>query len=280
MERLGGRAIVLNAGSDAWAIEFRDGTVMDGKAGEHVKEAARVLDRYADVLAVRAFPTFSSWEEDRKDQMLRSFARYTSIPVINMESALFHPCQGLADALTVLERLEDPRGKRFLLTWTWHPKALPLSVTHSALFAAAHLGLEITLACPDTYDPDPEIMQRARELARSNGGNLAVVRDQTEGARGAHVVYAKSWTSIPCWSDHDRELRKRKEFRSWKVTEELMALTDNAFFLHCLPVRRNVVVTDGVLDGPASAVYDEAENRIWAQMAVLAAVLQPEIPTR
>ena len=174
MERLGGTAIILNAGSDLWAIEFRDGVVMDEKAGEHIKEAARVLERYADAIAVRAFPAFASWEEDRRDHVLRSFAREASVPVINMESSLFHPCQGLADAVTMHERLRETRGCPFCLTWAWHPKALPLAVTHSALLAAAHLGMEVRLARPPAYDPDDDVLATVERMARENGGGVGL----------------------------------------------------------------------------------------------------------
>ena len=273
MERLGGRAIIVNASSDLWAIEFEDGVVMDGRTGEHVKEAARVLERYADAIAVRAFPAFSSWEEDRRDRVLGSFAREATCPVINMESSLFHPCQGLADAMTMDERLEETRGRPLLVTWTWHPKALPLAVTHSALQAAAHLGMAVRLACPPGYEPDTEVVDTVRRFAGANGGSLDILHDQREAAAGAAVVYAKSWASRECWGDAEAEMQKRAGYRSWQVTEELMAQTDGAFFMHCLPVRRNVVVADAVLDGPRCAVYDEAENRMWGQMAVLNALL-------
>ncbi len=273
MERLGGSAIVVNAGSDLWALEFGEGVVMDGSAGEHIREAGRVLDRYADVIAVRAFPTFTSWEEDRHDRVVRGFAREAAVPVINMESSLFHPCQGLADAMTVSERLQNPRGRPFLLSWTWHPKALPLAVTHSALLAASHLGMAVTVACPPGYEPDAGILSTAESLAAENGGSLAIAHDQMTAAQGAAVVYAKSWASPVCWGDQEAETAKRKDLRSWQITGELMAATDEAFFMHCLPVRRNVVVADDVLDGPRSGVYDQAENRMWAQMAVLSALL-------
>ena len=169
--------------------------------------------------------------------------------------------------------LQNPKGRKFLLTWTWHPKALPLAVTHSALFAAAHLGMNITLACPPGYEPDPEISQSVTSLATSNGGALEISHDQEKAARGVSVVYAKSWASIETWGDEAAERKKREEFRNWRVTGSLMDLTDDAFFMHCLPVRRNVVVDDEVLDGPRCAAYEEAENRIWAQMAVLSSIL-------
>jgi N-acetylornithine carbamoyltransferase len=273
MERLGGRAIIVNAGSDLWALEFEDGTVMDGRAGEHVKDAARVLERYADAIAVRAFPRFSSWEEDRQDRVLTSFAREAAAPVINMESSLFHPCQGLADAMTMRERLGEVRGRPILITWTWHPKALPMAVTHSALLAAAHLGMAIRLTCPPGYDPDLEVLKTARTTAGANGGSLDIFHDQKSAAEGAAVVYAKSWGSTEWWRNAALEQEKRAAYRSWQVTEELMAGTHDAFFMHCLRVRRNVVVADSILDGSRAAVYDEAENRMWGQMAVLSALL-------
>ncbi len=269
MEKLGGSVITINVGSDLWKLEFEPGAVMDGNTTEHITDAARVLERYADFISVRAFPRFRSWEEDEKDAVLQSFAAETRIPVINMESAMFHPCQGLADAMTITERLGEPRGEPFLLTWTWHPKALPLSVTHSALLAAAHLGMEIRLAHPEGYEPAPDVLRAAEETAEKNGGSLTTFHDQMKAAEGARVVYAKSWTSRRFWSDHAQEIEHRKPHRSWQVTERLMSAGDTPFFMHCLPVRRNVVVADSVIDGPHCAVYDEAENRMWVQLAIL-----------
>lgn len=273
MQRLGGEVIIINVGQDLWAIEFEDGTVMDGGTSEHIKEAARVLTRYADCLAVRAFPKFQSWDDDRQDRVVQGFARESDVPVVNMESARFHPCQGLADALTIQERIPEPSGKPIMITWAWHPKPLPLSVTHSALLASAHLGMRIRLACPPGYDPDPEVLEFTRSCATSNGGGLDIFHDQQAAAEGAQVVLAKSWTSPANWSDGDAELQNRKAHAGWQVNPSLMARTDGAFFMHCLPVRRNVVVTDAVLDGDGCAVYDEAENRMWAQMAVLSGAM-------
>ncbi len=273
MDRLGGRAILVNAGSDLWALEFDEGAVMDGATSEHVKEAARVLDRYVDALAIRAFPMFRSWDQDRGDTVIRSFAREARVPVINMESAMEHPCQGLADAVTITERLGTTTARPFCLTWAWHPKALPLAVPHSALLAAAHLGMEVRLACPPGYEPDSETLAKVKELAVGGGGGLEIFHDQAAAIKGAQVVYAKSWASIARWGDAEAEKAARKELRGWQVTGRAMETTAEGFFMHCLHVRRNVVVADEVLDGPACAVYDEAENRIWAQMAVLSAVV-------
>ncbi|HAK95602.1 MAG TPA: N-acetylornithine carbamoyltransferase [Planctomycetes bacterium] len=273
MDRLGGRAILVNAGSEVWAIEYGDGAVMDGDTSEHVKEAARVLDRYVDALAIRAFPQFKSWDRDREDVVIRSFAREAKVPVINMESAIEHPCQGLADAVTIAERLGETKGRPFCLTWAWHPKALPLAVPHSALLAAAHLGMEVRLACPPGYEPDPDVLGKVKTLAADSGGGFQTFHDQAKAIKGARVVYAKSWASIARWGDAEAEKAARKDLRAWQVTGKSMRTTADGFFMHCLPVRRNVVVADEVLDGPACAVYDEAENRIWAQMAVLSAVV-------
>ncbi len=273
MDRLGGRSILVNAGSELWAIEYGDGAVMDGDTSEHVKEAARVLDRYVDALAIRAFPQFKSWDHDREDTVIRSFAREAKAPVINMESAIEHPCQGLADAVTIVERLGETKARPFCLSWAWHPKALPLAVPHSALLAAAHLGMEVRLACPPGYEPDPEVLGKVKALAADGGGGFETYHDQAKAIKGAQVVYAKSWASIAHWGDAEAEKAARKDLRAWQVTGKAMRTTAKGFFMHCLPVRRNVVVADEVLDGPACAVYDEAENRIWAQMAVLSAVL-------
>ncbi|HET7599964.1 MAG TPA: N-acetylornithine carbamoyltransferase [Gemmatimonadales bacterium] len=268
----GGHAVVLEPGKGSWSLETEPGAVMDGDKVEHIVDAARVLSRYADALAVRAFPRGDDWSVVRRDDVIRNFARYADVPVINLESTRRHPCQGLADALTLRERLGDPRGKRFVLTWAWHPRALPTAVPASAAIAAAWLGMEVVVARPDGYELDPEDTALVRRIAQARGGECVhIINDPDEALVGADAVYVKSWGSVKLFGRPAEEQELRAGLRDWRVTESRLRSTrgSKGIVMHCLPVRRNVEIDDGVLDGPNSAVVDEAENRLHVQRALL-----------
>ncbi len=267
----GGHAVVLEPGKGSWALETSLDGVMDGTTVEHLIEAARVLGRYADVLAVRSFPKGTDWTIEREDPILRAFATYCEKPVINLESSRRHPCQGLADALTLQERLGDPRGKRFTLMWAWHPKALPTAVPASAAIAAAQLGMQVTIARPEGYDLDPDDYRAIEGLATARGGSFSVTDDLDAAIEGAHAVYPKSWGALTHFGDPVAEQQRRAGRRDWRLTAARMARTAGGagIAMHCLPVRRNVEIDAEVLDGPQSAVIDEAENRLHVQRALL-----------
>lgn len=269
MHQLGGKAIVLEPGKGAWPIEFDEGAIMDGEAEEHVREVAQVLSRYVDAIAVRAFPKFQRWEDDREDRVINSFARYATVPVINMET-ITHPCQELALALTLQERLGGTDGKKMVLTWTYHPKPLNTAVANSALIIAAKLGMDVTLLCPSPeYVLDRRYMEAAHGYAAAQGRSVTVSHDIASAYQGADIVYAKSWGALPYFGRWADERPLREQSRRFMVDAEKMALTPNALFSHCLPVRRNVKVTDEVLDSPRAMHIDEAENRLHVQKALL-----------
>ncbi len=272
----GGYGFVLEPGRGSWSLEIDVGAVMEGIGVEHVIDAARVLGRYADALAVRSFPRGIDWATEREDRVIHNFAKYCEKPVINMESVRRHPCQGLADAFTLRERLKEPRGKKFVLQWAWHPKSLPTAVPASAVLAAAHLGMAITVAHPQGFDLDPEDLEVARNLAKRQGGSLEVTHDREAALRDADAVYVKAWGSLAHHSRPDQERQLRLPHRVWRMTEAAQALTrgGKGAVLHCLPVRRNVEIDDAVLDGPNSAVYDQAENRLHVQRALLLELLR------
>ena len=267
----GGHAFVLEPGRGSWAFETEVGAVMEGIGVEHIVDAARVLGRYADAVAVRSFPRGIDWASEREDRVIHNFARYCEKPVINMESVRRHPCQGLADALTLQEYLGDPRGKQFVLQWAWHPKALPTAVPASAALAAAHLGMNVTIAHPEGFDLDPEDLAAVNSLAAARGGSCTVTSDRAAALAGADAVYVKAWGSLRHHSRPDQERSLRLPHRDWRMTTEALKLTrgGKGIVLHCLPVRRNVEIDDAVLDGPQSAVYDQAENRLHVQRALL-----------
>ena len=269
--QLGGHAIVLQPGKDAWPVEFDLGTVMDGDTEEHIKEVARVLSRYVDLIAVRAFPKFVDWSVDREDRVLQSFARYATVPVINMET-ITHPCQELAHALALRERFgKDLRGRKYVLTWTYHPKALNTAVANSALTIATRLGMDVTLLCPTPeYILDERYMGWAAQNVAESGGSLTISHDIESAYRDADVVYAKSWGALPYFGNWGPEEPIRDQYRHFIVDEEKMALTRTGLFSHCLPLRRNIKATDAVMDSPGCFAIDEAENRLPVQKAVMA----------
>jgi N-acetylornithine carbamoyltransferase len=243
---------------------------MDGAAAEHLKEAVPVLGRFCAGLGLRSFPAGVSWEEDKKELPLAAFRKYSTVPVINMESASGHPCQALADLMTIRERM-NPRNKNFLLTWAPHVKALPMAVPNSSVEMASMAGMNVTIARPEGYDLDPEVMARVKANCAANGTKLRVTDDVPAAFDGQHVVYGKSWGSIAHYGkppSADASFRKK-----WIITTDKMKRTQDAIFMHCLPVRRNLVVEDQVLDGPWSVVIDEAENRLHTAKAVLMKLL-------
>lgn len=273
--QLGGHAVVLQPGKDAWPIEFKPGAVMDGEAEEHVAEVACVLSRYVDLIAVRAFPKFQDWAVDREDTVLRSFAKYSTVPVINLET-ITHPCQELAHAMALQEHFKttDLRGKKFVLTWTYHPKPLNTAVANSALTIATRMGMDVTLLCPTPdYVLDERYMGWAADNVAESGGSLRISHDPTSAYTGADVVYAKSWGALPYFGRWEQEKPIRDAHKHFMVDEAKMALTNNGVFSHCLPLRRNVKATDGVMDAPYCFAIDEAENRLHVQKAIMTRML-------
>ena len=273
--QLGGHAIVLQPGKDAWPIEFDVGSVMDGDAEEHIAEVARVLGRYVDMIGVRAFPKFKDWQADREDRVLQGFAKHAGVPVINLET-ITHPCQELAHALALQEHFgtQDLRGKKYVLTWTYHPKPLNTAVANSALTIATRLGMDVTLLCPTPeYVLDARYMDWANTNVAESGGSLRVSHDIAEAYAGADVVYAKSWGALPYFGNWEPEKPIRDRYKHFIVDSEKMALTNNGIFSHCLPLRRNIKATDAVMDSPACIAINEAENRLHVQKAVMAALM-------
>lgn len=271
---LGGNAVILEPGGTSWTLEHRDGAVMDGNKTEHLAEFVRVLERYVSAIGVRTFAHMENWEEDRVEPILSAFARYASKPVINLESAMHHPCQSMADMMTIREKL-GKRKKKVLLTWAWHPKPLPMAVPNSFALASAQFGHDLRIAHPKGYRLDTELLTEIERQAKENGGSLEVVNDVSTAFDGIEVVYAKSWGSKNFYGDANEDIRFRSSLRNdWIVDEAKMNRTNNAIFMHCLPVRRNVIVTDSVIDSPNSVVVDEAENRLHVQKAIMAKLIR------
>ena len=241
---------------------------------ENIAEVAKVLSRYVDMIGVRAFPKFVDWSLDRQDKVLRGFAEHATVPVINMET-ITHPCQELAHVMALQEHFgsTDLRGRKYVLTWTYHPKALNTAVANSALTIATRMGMDVTLLCPTPdYVLDPRYMDWAARNVVESGGSLQVSHDIESAYAGADVVYAKSWGALPYFGNWEPEKPIRDAHKHFIVDEAKMALTNHGVFSHCLPLRRNVKATDAVMDSPQCIAIDEAENRLHVQKAVMAAL--------
>jgi N-acetylornithine carbamoyltransferase len=265
---LRGQVVHLNA-SDFWDLEAKEGAVMDGRAPEHIKDAAAVLSSYVSALAIRPALSGQSWEQDRRDEGIHAWARHARVPVINMESALWHPLQALADLLTLHEALGELRGRRLAIVWTHSPTPASASVVHSLLHAAVRAGMRVSVAHPPSYDLDEGVLEDARREAAGRGGEVATGLPLQEAVEGAHVVYARSWLSLRDYGNPTLAASRRSRTTDWKVDESLMRLGEDARLMHAMPVRRNLEVSDEVLDGPRSLVYEQAANRLHSQQALL-----------
>jgi N-succinyl-L-ornithine transcarbamylase len=249
---LGMNPIVMNISKDAWGIEFEDGTIMNGDTAEHIKEAAAVVSQYCDVIAVRAFPSLIDKEKDESEEVLTTFLKHASVPVLNMESATGHPLQGLTDAITISENTTKKKPK-VVLSWAPHVKALPHAVGNSFVQAMQKMAVEFIIVNPKGYDLNPEITK-----------DTPIYHNQEEAFKNADFVYAKNWSS---YEDYGKITKTDTD---WMITKEKIG---EAKFMHCLPVRRNVVIADNAMDSKHSIIQDQAYNRIFAAQLVLKKLL-------
>jgi len=270
MTRLGGGSFVISPDMSIHGLETRPGIVMDGTAAEHIREAVPVIASYGDAIGIRAFAERKNLQNDLDEVEFSSLTSLIDTPYINMESAMSHPCQNLADWKTLDDLGIPSNGGKFVLSWAYHPKALPLAVPASTLQMAAMRGMDVTVLRPEGFAlPDP-IMDKARRAADAAGGSVRESEDRQEAMQGAHVIYAKSWSSTTHYGDRLADQELRRELDDWCVDEPWFdSARADCRFMHCLPVRRGVVVADRILDGPRSVVIHEARNRMLAQMAVL-----------
>ena len=270
MIRLGGGAFVISPEMSIHGLESRYGIVMDGTAAEHVREAIPVIASYGDAMGVRAFAERRDLAHDIADTDFRNLTGLIDKPWINMESAIDHPCQSLADWKT-LDELGIPEHGKFVLSWGYHPRALPLAVSAATIHMAAKRGMNIVHLRPPGFELPPAIMDKARKAAAASGGSVTETTDRREAMEGAHVIYTKSYSSTKYYGDKlgDQALREQL-VGTWCVDEPWFAnARPDCRFMHCLPVRRGVEVSDRILDGPRAVVIQEARNRLYAQMAVL-----------
>lgn len=255
---LGMEVMVMNFSSEAWAIEYEDGTVMSGLRSEHIREAAQVVSQYCDIVAIRAFASLTDQEKDESEIVLRSFQKYASVPIVNMESATAHPLQAVADAITLKEHWPSHRPK-VVLSWAPHPKALPHAVANSFVKMMEYQDANFVITHPKGYELDKKITQ-----------NIPIIYDQEEALKNADFVYVKNWAS---YQDYGKILRTDDQ---WMLSRKKMEVTNHAKFMHCLPIRRNVVVSDDVLNHESSLVIEQANNRTYAAQAVLKSILDNE----
>lgn len=277
IQQLGGTAIVLQPGKDAWGIEFEDGIVMDGDAEEHIKEVAAVLSTYVDAIAIRAFPKFQDWENDKQDKVIKSFVKYASVPIINMET-IVHPCQELALMMTIKNHLGTVENKKFVLTWTYHPKPLNTAVANSALSIASKFGMDVTLLCPnEDYLLDSKYLEIAKNNCEQQGSSFTISHDIETSYENADFVYAKSWGALPYYGNPQEEYQIRRNYKHFMVDQHKMSLTNQAKFSHCLPLRRNIKATDAVMDSDYCVAIEEAENRLHVQKAMMLSLFGEKI---
>ena len=255
---LGFKSIVMNFKDDGWQLEFDENIIMSGKKAEHIKDAAKVISQYCDILGIRAFAELKDKQNDNSDKIINSFVKYASIPILNLESSVAHPLQALADAATINENKNSNKPK-IVLSWAPHPKSLPHAVANSFINMCKINNYDLTITNPKGYDLSKKITE-----------GIQIINDQELAFKNADFIYAKNWSS------YDQYGKVLLNDDSWIINEHKMRLTNNAFFMHCLPVRRNVVVTDSVLDSNKSLVIQQANNRTYATQTILKELISNE----
>ena len=255
---LGFKSIVMNFRDDGWQLEFDENIIMSGNKAEHVKDAAKVISQYCDILGIRAFAELKDKEIDNSDKIINSFVKYATIPILNLESSIAHPLQALADAATINENI-NTNNPKIVLSWAPHPKPLPHAVANSFINMCKINNYDLTITNPKGYDLSKKITE-----------GIQIINDQELAFKNADFIYAKNWSS------YDQYGKVLLNDDSWIINENKMKLTNNAFFMHCLPIRRNVVVTDSVLDSNRSLVIQQANNRTYATQTILKELISNE----
>jgi N-acetylornithine carbamoyltransferase len=274
MARLGGSSFVITPGQGTWQLETKLGAIMNGAAAEHVREGIPVLASYCDALGIRAFADGKDLANDLAERNFKAMAALVDKPLINLESAVNHPCQALADWKT-MDDLGVSRNGRFVLSWAYHPRALPLAVPAAVVHMAAMRGMDVVVLRPEGFALPPDIMNKARWAAAHSGGSVRETADRKDALEGAHIIYAKEWGATSCYGDAPGDATLRAELTDWCVRNDWFTRTaPDCRLMHCLPVRRNTAVADEVLDSPRSIVQREASNRLVVQMAVLYQMLK------
>ena len=270
MARLGGGTFVISPEMSIHGLESRSGIIMDGVAAEHIREAVPVIASYGDAIGIRAFAKRENLDDDLADREFRELISLVDTPYINMESAINHPCQTLADWKTMDDLGIPANSGKLVLSWTWHPQQMPFAVPAATVHMAALRGMDVTVLRPEGFELPDAIMDKARQAAAISGGSLMESDDRTSAMQGAQVLYVNSWASAQFYGNRRAEDKIKPELEDWCVDEPWFENTaSNCRFMHCLPIRRGVTVTDRILDGPRSVIIAEARNRMLVQMALL-----------
>ena len=270
MIRMGGGTFVVSPDMSIHGLESRSGIVMDGVAAEHIHEAVPVIASYGDAIGIRAFANRENLDDDLADREFRELTSLVDTPYINMESAINHPCQSLADWKTMDDLGIPANSGKFVLSWTWHPRPLPLAVPAATVHMAAMRGMDVTVLRPEGFELPDAVMDKARQAAAMSGGSVTETNARSDAMQGSQVIYVNSWSSARHYGNKCAEDKIKLELRDWCVDEPWFEnAASDCRFMHCLPVRRGVTVTDRILDGPRSVVIAEARNRMLVQMAVL-----------
>ena len=241
------------------------------KGSESIKDTAIVLGRYYDIIGIRILPNAVDWKYKEGNRIIREFSEWSGVPIINFEDDQFHPFQALTDILTIQEKKKETQGKKIVISWAYHPKPLPVSVPNSILLASSKYGMDVTLVHPKDYKLDNEIINLAKKNVKTSGGSLNVSNNIEEAYDDADVIYVKSWGSLKHYGNAKEEKKLRLPHRdTWRIKDEYMDYgKSDSIFMHCLPIRRNIVADDSVVDGKHSVVYDQAENRLYTAKALL-----------
>ena len=270
MIRLGGGSFVVSPEMSIHRLETRSGIIMDGTAAENIREAVPVVASYADAIGIRVLASRENLQTDLSDSTFAELRSLCDIPLINLESAIKHPCQALADWKTLNDLGAPAKGGKLVFSWVYHPDALPLAVPADTLYMAAKRGMDVTLLRPDEFAMPDSLIDRATTAARQSGGQVTETSDRDQAMESADVLYAGSWAATQDYGNRMADQKTRGNYESWCVDETWFeAARESCRFMHCLPVRRGVEVEDEVLDGPRSLVIEQARNRMWTQMAVL-----------
>ncbi len=270
MARLGGGTFVISPEMSIHGLESRSGIVMDGVAAEHIREAVPVIASYGDAIGIRAFAKRENLDDDLADREFRELTSLVDTPYINMESAINHPCQSLADWKTMDDLGIPANGGKFVLSWTWHPQPMPFAVPAATVHMAALRGMDITVLRPEGFELPDAIMDKARQASAMSGGSVMESDDRSSAMQDCQVLYVNSWASAQHYGNRRAEDKIKPELEDWCVDEPWFENANcDSRFMHCLPVRRGVTVTDRILDGPRSVIIAEARNRMLVQMALL-----------
>ena len=270
MTRLGGGTFVVSPEMSIHGLETRSGIVMDGTAAEHIREAVPVIASYADVIGIRALASRENLQTDLSDSAFAELRSLCDIPLINLESAIKHPCQALADWKTLNDMHVPAKGGKLVFSWVYHPEALPLAVAADTVYMAAKRGMDVTLIRPDEFAMPEVLVDRARTAAQQSGGRITETSERDAGMESTDVLYAGSWAATQDYGNRMADQKARNNHESWCVDEAWFGPAKKSCkFMHCLPVRRGVEVEDDILDGPRNLVVKQARNRMWAQMAIL-----------